>query len=65
MTGFLLVRGPEPQTNAMVEQDDPRDPCRLLAPGNARNQACAGNPVYPADGNIGNRYRVIVHLILR
>lgn len=65
MAGFLLVRDPEPETKAMVQQDDPWDPCLLVTPGNAKIQACAGNPVYTADGNIGNRYRIIVHLVLR
>ena len=65
MTGFLLVRGPEPETKAMVQQDDPRDPCQPVAPGNAKNQVCAGNPPNSADCNIGNRHRVLVHLILR
>ena len=49
----------------MVQQDDPWDPCLLVTPGNAKIQARAGNPVYTADGNIGNRYRIIVHLVLR
>jgi len=49
----------------MVQQDDPWDPCLLVTPGNAKIQACVGNPVYTADGNTGNRYRIIVHLVLR